>query len=201
MAYLKLNWNLPGANELTESPIAGSVIDIWKQGSYYAHDLKKKQNKKFINLNEEKKYLWVVWSICASLVHILYLAVGCLVMGTGESFDQFKFGVHVLLKDCSLWPTEVIWHHWIRSTLVQVMACHLFWAKPSFEPMLIYHELGPLTYTCVQFNWKMLKKSIWWHDVLKNLKLPPHLSGANELTDCGLVKPYGDLELGKHWLR
>ena len=79
------------------------------------------------------------------------------------------------------------------------MACHLFWAKPSFEPMLIYHELGPLTYTCVQFNWKMLKKSIWWHDVLKNLKLPPHLSGANELTDRGLVKPYGDLELGQHW--
>ena len=72
MAYLKLNWNLLGANELTESPIAGSVIDIWKQGSYYAHDLKKKQNKKFINLNEERK-MTPSFEFCGSFDQFVHL--------------------------------------------------------------------------------------------------------------------------------
>ena len=33
------------------------------------------------------------------------------------------------------------------------------------------------------------------------LKLPAHFPEENDLTLCGLVTPYGDMELGQHWLR
>ena len=33
------------------------------------------------------------------------------------------------------------------------------------------------------------------------IKFPATPLRANELTHCGLVMPYGDMELGQHWLR
>ena len=35
---------------------------------------------------------------------------------------------------------------------------------------------------------------------MSNLRLQLHLPGTNELTHCGLVTPYGDINLGPHWL-
>ena len=32
-------------------------------------------------------------------------------------------------------------------------------------------------------------------------RLQQHLPGTNELTHWGLVTPYGDSDLGQHWLR
>ena len=41
----------------------------------------------------------------------------------------------------SVWPGHTIWWHKSQSTLVQVMACCLFAAKPSTEPMLTSRPL------------------------------------------------------------
>ena len=38
-------------------------------------------------------------------------------------------------------PSAAYMHQWTRSALVQVMACHLFGAKPLPEPMLAYWRL------------------------------------------------------------
>ena len=35
---------------------------------------------------------------------------------------------------------------------------------------------------------------------ITSLKYLSNLLGANELTHCGLVTPYGDIDLGQHWL-
>ena len=41
---------------------------------------------------------------------------------------------------------------WIGSVFVQVMACHLFGAKPLPEPMLAYCQLDPQEQTSVKFQ-------------------------------------------------
>ena len=38
-------------------------------------------------------------------------------------------------------------------------------------------------------------------DIDLDQQLLQRLPGANELTHCGLVMPYGDIELGQYWLR
>ena len=40
------------------------------------------------------------------------------------------------------------------SALVQVMACHLFGAKPLPEPMLTYYQVDPEEQTSVKFESK-----------------------------------------------
>ena len=40
---------------------------------------------------------------------------------------------------------------WIRSALVQIMACRLFGAKPLSKPVLDYYQLGPQEPTAVKF--------------------------------------------------
>ena len=41
----------------------------------------------------------------------------------------------------SLWPNHTIWHHVFLSSLVQLMTCHLYSAKPLTESMMIYCQL------------------------------------------------------------
>ena len=38
-------------------------------------------------------------------------------------------------------PSDEIWHHETSSTLIQLMACHLFGTKPLPKSMLIYCHL------------------------------------------------------------
>ena len=40
-------------------------------------------------------------------------------------------------------PNATFKHQWIRSALVQIMACHLFGAKPLSKPMSDYYQLDP----------------------------------------------------------
>ena len=40
-------------------------------------------------------------------------------------------------------PSAAYMHQWIRSALVQIMACRLFSTKPLSEPMLGYCQLDP----------------------------------------------------------
>ena len=54
---------------------------------------------------------------------------------------------------------------WIGSALVQIMACHLFGAKPLSKPMLGYCQLNPKQQTSVKFQSKYKtfhsRKYIW----------------------------------------
>ena len=56
-------------------------------------------------------------------------------------------------------------HQWIGSALVQIMACHLFSAKPLSKPMLSYYQLDPQEQTSVKFQSKYKpfhsQKCIW----------------------------------------
>ena len=68
-------------------------------------------------------------------------------------------------------PSAEYMHQWTRSTLVQVMACHLFSAKPLPEPMLTYSQLDPKEQTSVKFelkhttfhSWKCNRKCCLWN--------------------------------------
>ena len=44
----------------------------------------------------------------------------------------------------SLWPSDAIWRKWTWTTVVQVMACHLFGTKPLPEStiLLLIEPLG-----------------------------------------------------------
>ena len=48
-------------------------------------------------------------------------------------------------------PSAAYMSQWIRSALVQIMAWHLFSAKPLSEPMLGYCQLDPWQQTSVKF--------------------------------------------------
>ena len=59
------------------------------------------------------------------------------------------------------WPSDAIWWHWSRSTLVQVMACCL--TAPSHH--LIYFQWGPVTLNWEQCHRKCsITKCVckWW---------------------------------------
>ena len=62
-------------------------------------------------------------------------------------------------------------HHWIRSALVQIMACRLFGAKPLSEPVLGYCWLDPSEQTSVKFLSKCktfnTRKCIWKYRLRK----------------------------------
>ena len=47
-----------------------------------------------------------------------------------------------------------MWLHRTQSALVQIMACHLFGAKPLSDPMLTYCQFDPQEYTSVKFESK-----------------------------------------------
>ena len=83
-------------------------------------------------------------------------------------------------------PGDIIWHPWNVSSLVQVMACCLFSARPLPKPMLTYHQLDTWEQTSqkleskyeifhsTQCNWNVLCKM--WVILLKSLY--PHLHKA-----------------------
>ena len=84
-------------------------------------------------------------------------------------------------------PSATYMHQWTGSSLIQLMAWHLFDAKPLPEPMLPYCQLDSWKQISVKFEfkfyhfhsrkyiWKCLPK--WW----------PFCPGGEELTHWGWV--------------
>ena len=64
-------------------------------------------------------------------------------------------------------PSDAYVRQWIRSALVQIMACRLIGAKPLSQPMLGYCQLDPKEQTSVKFlsKYKIFhsQKCIWKH--------------------------------------
>ena len=55
----------------------------------------------------------------------------------------------------SLWPLVMyVYRQWTGSSLVQVMAWHLFGAKPLPDPMLTYHQLHPQEHASMKLESK-----------------------------------------------
>ena len=88
--------------------------------------------------------------------------------------------------------------HWIRSALVQIMACHLFRAKPLSKPMLPYRQLDSWEQISVIFESEFYhfhsQKCFW------NCRLPiwwPFCPGGDELSPIcssfhvSVSHPYG----------
>ena len=62
-------------------------------------------------------------------------------------------------------PSAAYMRQWIRSALVQIMACRLFGTKPLFKPVLGYYQFDPKEKTSVKFESKYntfhSQKGIW----------------------------------------
>ena len=58
-------------------------------------------------------------------------------------------------------PNAASMHQWIRSALVQIIACRLFGAKPLFNPMLGYCQLDIQEQTSVKFQSKYKPFHSW----------------------------------------
>ena len=94
------------------------------------------------------------------------------------------------------WPYDVICHHIIWSTLVQVMACCLM-ATPHYlnQCCLIISEVMWLSTEC---NFTRNAQDIypWYVFKITELKLQLHLQGASEKSCCCLLSP-GDLKFSE----
>ena len=85
-------------------------------------------------------------------------------------------------------PSTTYMHEWAGSALVQVMACHLFGAKLSPEPVLDYCQLDFWDQISVKFESEFYyfqsRKCIW------NCHLPkwrPFCPGGDDLNCCDFV--------------
>ena len=103
----------------------------------------------------------------------------------------------------SLWPSDTIRHHRSWSTSVQVTACWL--AAPSHYLNQCWLTIMGLCVIHLRAISQLVLKLLFCILTLKIvlLKFLPHLPapGINELTHGGLVTPYGNTDLGQHWLR
>ena len=65
----------------------------------------------------------------------------------------------------SLWPSNTVWWLWSWSALPQLLAYHLFNAKPIPGSMLTYCQLGPQEQTSMKFSTNLRtfhsRKCIW----------------------------------------
>ena len=117
-----------------------------------------------------------------------------------DLIGYFEIGIN------SLWPGGTIWWRKSGLTFPHLMACCQ--VTSSIHLRAVSHE--------------MLKIYLFWYEFenFTDLRLQLHLPGANELkgqymcccyplseqawnelTHCGLVTPYGDINLWQHWLR
>ena len=123
----------------------------------------------------------------------------------------------------SLWPSVAIWQQGSGSTLAQVMTWWLtapshyvnkswpiisevFWHSPEdnftrnaqdifiLDMSLKITQSMAVILVCSEQNFKMI-----WQ--LSNKSWPNEISQNSSLTHCGLLTPYGIIELGKRWLR
>ena len=89
----------------------------------------------------------------------------------GNAFENIIWKKAVILSQpqcvISSPPSAAYMHQWIGSTLVLVMACHLFGAKPLCKPMLQYDIV----------NWTLRNKLQWifFIKIQKSLFIEMHL--------------------------
>ena len=102
----------------------------------------------------------------------------------------------------SLWPSDSIWRHKSGTTLARVMACCLTasshylsqcWFLDNDVPSPSHHS-----------NFIASTEATRSYDEVQNyiskvIATSPRSQWVK--THCGLVAPYGDKDLGQHWLR
>ena len=112
------------------------------------------------------------------------------------------------LKVCwyfnSLWQSDIIWRWGFWSILVQVMACC---------PMAPSHYLNQHWLIINEAVWHLFQGNIYLNTqdinpqiVIEIYKFDITATSqrdwwVNWFTCCGLMSPYGDKDLGQHWLR
>ena len=96
-------------------------------------------------------------------------------------------------------PSAAYMRQWIVSALVQIMACRLYGAKPLYEPMLDYYQLGPLGTTVSEIL--IIKKKISFmkmHLKISSADCQPFCFSFNMLTSSLDQFPTWQLIAGKH---
>ena len=83
-------------------------------------------------------------------------------------WTHIRHPISILMVNClvnSCPPSAAYIRQWTRSALVQIMACHLFGAKPLTEPILGYYQEGFWEQISVKFKLEFyhfhFKKCIW----------------------------------------
>ena len=85
-------------------------------------------------------------------------------------------------------PSAACMRQWVKSTLVQVMACCWFGTKPLHEPMLTSCPLDPWKQTLAKFEIEMQNFSFMKiHLKMSSAKCWPFCSGIVDLTHWGRV--------------
>ena len=74
----------------------------------------------------------------------------------GENWPHFNSTKCMLMNSSP--PSAAYMRQWTGSSLVQVVACRLFGAKPLPEPMLVYYQLDSWKHITVKFGILSLKK-------------------------------------------
>ena len=92
-------------------------------------------------------------------------------------------------------PSATYMRWWTGSALIQIMACRLDGTNPLSEPMLTISQLDPKKYISMKFYLKF--KYFYSRKCVSTCRL----GNGGHLTHCGLVTPYGGIDLGQHWLR
>ena len=99
------------------------------------------------------------------------------------------------------WSNGAIWRHRSGSHLGARNRLLHDGANPLVDSMLSYQLLCSVAFIHLraisQEAFMNLIRNIFSEITLLKLQ---HLPGANDVTHCGLVTPYGDINLGQHWL-
>ena len=122
-------------------------------------------------------------------------SIGCAGWTVQLQYNFIFWNTFSLTNVNSLWPCNAIWQHRSGSKLAQVMA----WCRLP-EPILSWNYDFWYPSQC-NFTEKWTKYTDKNYRLIKFLKIFLHLPGDDELTHWGLVTPFGDIDLGQHWLR
>ena len=106
-----------------------------------------------------QKNKWVI-SIATDIAKCTMIMLKCLILLSQNMRLWYR-----LINSLRLSDTYMYMRHQPRPSLVQIMACHLFGAKPLSEPMLYYCQLDSLEQTSVKLYSKFKhfhsRKCIW----------------------------------------
>ena len=125
-------------------------------------------------------YLSLWWPSNKYIIYILFI--------TMTEYPQFESNNKhfTVLTHCGLVMSYCnidVGQHWLRRWLAIT------------TPNVDYSSVRSCGIHLKAISQEIIKMSL----KMSNLRL--HLPGTNELTHCGLVTPYGDINLGPHWLR
>ena len=114
-----------------------------------------------LNTNWSSRFVWLLWFV------IFFLRPDDMIQNDHQ--DHKKSWVPSSVN--SLRQSEAYMHWSPRSSLVQIMACRLFGAKPLSKPMLGYCQLYPQEQTSVKFLPQLIHFHSWkciWKCRLQN---------------------------------